>query len=157
MPLKPILMTPNPHLSKPCAVVQCYGEDVRELVRDLFDTADAQTRVGERRARAVGLAAPQIGVLKQVVVLTLDTYRLAMINPRIVKHKKQVEMMYESCFSEPKVQKEVERYTKIHVDYDELLPTGQLRPAQQAFTDFAARVVQHEIDHLNGILLGGNA
>lgn len=103
----------------------------------------------------VGLAAPQIGINKRVVAVSLlrhgddENYRsLVMINPEIIEHGYEIECDNEGCLSVPGSQGDVDRFKKIKVRY---LDSSQ-RPQAIALTWLAARIVQHEIDHLDGIL-----
>lgn len=105
--------------------------------------------------RAAWLAAPQIGLNKRLIAVSLlkdysdETYRsLAMINPEILEHSEDQNIDDEWCLSVPWWQGEVSRFTTIKVRYlDTSGKTNTLR-----LTWLAARIVQHEIDHLDGIL-----
>lgn len=100
-----------------------------------------------------GLAAPQVDVLKRVIVILLNQQTdqeviLPMINPEIVFHSELTKIDTEGCLSVPDYFDEVERYAEIVVKF--LDKKG--REQMLKLTDLNARVVQHEIDHLDGIL-----
>lgn len=103
----------------------------------------------------VGLAAPQIGVNKRIIAVSLmrdgddENYRtIAMINPEIVEHAEETESDNEGCLSVPGEQGEVNRWKRIKVSYID----SSLRPQGMLLSGLAARIVQHEVDHLDGIL-----
>jgi peptide deformylase len=98
-------------------------------------------------AKGVGLAAPQIGVSKRVVVVDIGDGLIELINPRIVSQEGE-HIDVEACLSVPNVQGEVLRAEKVTV---EALDRNGKKVGYTA-TGFAARAFQHEIDHLNGIL-----
>ncbi|PID86464.1 peptide deformylase [Candidatus Gracilibacteria bacterium] len=103
----------------------------------------------------IGLAAPQVGYNKRLIVVGLPEDRddenfsfLMMINPVIMEHTDEVEVDTEGCLSLPGRKGEVERYSGIKLEY--LDEKGQKRIL--VLNHLKARIVQHEIDHLNGIL-----
>ena len=142
--LRTILTYPDPFLSTKAAPVAKVDDSVRELVRDMFETMYA--------ANGIGLAATQVGVGKRVIVVDIspveeESAPLALVNPQIVERKGCVQGP-EGCLSVPGVEGEVARAETILVrGLDEkgapvTLPAGGL----------LARALQHEIDHLDGIL-----
>ena len=97
----------------------------------------------------VGLSANQIGITKNVAVLRTDMeYNIfkVLINPVIVEHSDETVTGEEGCLSYPGVIRKIDRYLKIKVKYK----NEQFRSVEAEFSGFAARVVQHEIDHLFG-------
>jgi len=102
-------------------------------------------------AYGVGLAAPQVGILKRVIVIDNrdeeNGKRFYMINPEIIE-KEGVEVGMEGCLSVPGKQGTVERAKDIKVRYNDLSGEEKILEAE----DFLARILQHEIDHLDGIL-----
>jgi peptide deformylase len=102
-------------------------------------------------ARGVGLAAPQIGSLRRLVVMRTseDGPVVALCNPRITWSSDEQETDVEGCLSIGEVTVEVPRAIEIRVEAED--PTGQTRELEAS--GFSARVLQHEIDHLNGILI----
>jgi peptide deformylase len=91
--------------------------------------------------RAVGLAAPQVGIYKRVCVINYNGKKLTFINPEIVAHGTLTCLYEEQCLSLPGVKVKVERYMHIQVAADNL---GRYNH----FYDFEAAIVQHELDHL---------
>ena len=103
----------------------------------------------------VGLAAPQVGVNKRIIAVSLlrdgddENYRtIAMINPEIVEHTDEAESDNEGCLSVPGEHGDVDRWKRIKVSYIDT----SLRPQTILLSGLAARIVQHEVDHLDGIL-----
>jgi len=124
-------------------VVHVDGK-VRDLVRDMFETM--------RAASGVGLAAPQVGVGKRVIVVDVspvepDCPPLALVNPEIVERAGQVEGM-EGCLSIPGVEGLVPRAESVRVRGKD----DRGEPVEIRATGFLARALQHEIDHLDGVL-----
>jgi peptide deformylase len=95
-----------------------------------------------------GIAAPQVGVNKRLFVAVLDNSRLELfINPSIVSHSEETEIDIEGCLSVPDKQGEVERYKTIEVKY-----FNGKENKTETFEGLNARIIQHECDHLQGIL-----
>lgn len=123
---------------------------VQILIDTLIDTAT--------KANGVGIAAPQIGEsCRLFIVASRPNPRYPdaplmqptpMINPRIIAHSENKIMGMEGCLSVPGKRGQVFRYQEITVEY--ITRAGKL--VQQEYTDFIARIIQHELDHLNGIL-----
>jgi peptide deformylase len=122
--------------SKPVAVVD---EEIRLFIADLFETM--------RAARGVGLAANQVGVARRVAVVEADAERLVLVNPRIVEASGD-EIGEEGCLSIPDIYGDVTRPDRVVIEaLDEY---GALY--RRELLGLPARAVQHEIDHLDGIL-----
>ncbi len=123
---------------------------VLKLAQDLIQTAE--------QANGVGIAAPQIGKSWKIfVVASRPSIRYphapkmsptAMINPVILSHSDEVVKDWEGCLSVPDVRGLVPRYREIEVAYTDIAGKQQ----HQVLTDFVARIFQHELDHLNGVL-----
>lgn len=115
------------------------------LVKDMLDTMYA--------AGGVGLAAVQIGVLKRVVVIDLARREAPMpqifINPEIIEASEEEGIFREGCLSLPGIMIDVTRPTKVHIRYQTL----QGEPCEMRAEGLLAICLQHEIDHLNGILI----
>lgn len=130
-------------LRKKSKVVSNYSDRLKVLVDDMYETMDV--------AYGVGLAAPQVGILKRVIVIDNrdeeNGKRFYMINPEIIE-KEGVEVGMEGCLSVPGKQGTVERSKDIKVRYNDLSGEEKILEAE----DFLARIIQHEIDHLDGIL-----
>ncbi len=140
--VRDILLWPHPLLSQVAAPVDAVDASVQALIGDLFDTMYA--------APGVGLAAPQLGVLRQVIVLDTrarqpESCPIAMVNPRLVALAGTTTYR-EGCLSIPGEAEEVERAERVSVEYlDEL---GQ--PQRLDCEGLLAIAVQHETDHLVG-------
>src|SRR5512134_3577108 len=142
--LRPILIYPDPFLLKKAIPVARVDERTRELIRDLFETM--------RSASGVGLAATQIGVGKRVIVVDIshvepEVAPLALVNPEIVE-RGGLEEGTEGCLSIPGVEGVVPRAESVLVKAQD----DQGRPVQVPAHGLLARALQHEIDHLDGIL-----
>ena len=122
-------------------------ENYFQIVDDLMDTAIHNSRIG---IGCVGLATNQIGVLKRVIVVFISGKWIVMINPEIVPIAKAGRTSgKEMCLSRPGVKTFRKRYKKIDVYYmDRSFNATHLRLSR-----LSARIVQHEIDHLNGITI----
>ena len=103
--------------------------------------------VSMRRANGIGLAAPQIGVPLRVVVADTGAGPLALVNPRI-RRRRSSQVGIEGCLSIPGIYGDVRRARRIEVEGRSI----QGRPIVVESEDLLARVFQHEIDHLNGVL-----
>ncbi|MBI4090243.1 MAG: peptide deformylase [Candidatus Kerfeldbacteria bacterium] len=114
--------------------------NIESLLKDLVATMI--------EAQGIGLAAPQVGVSLQVAIINGQTGPFAIINPRIIKRSRQTEVAEEGCLSIPGVFGLVRRPARVTVSYYD--QDHQLRT--RAAVGLLARVFQHEIDHLNGIL-----
>ena len=97
--------------------------------------------------KAAGLAANMIGVQKRIIALFVGPLPIVMLNPIIVK-KTDKYLAYEGCLS-LEGERPTERYKKITVKYQ----NENFETRQQEFSDFVAEVIQHEVDHCNGILI----
>ena|SRR6185369_7568146 len=149
MPEQKILIYPHPLLKKLCRPVAALDQEISLLIGDLVDTM----RSGPG---SVGVAAPQIGVLLRVCVVDVSASRqgkennhglLAMINPEIVRREGSA-VMREGCMSVPDYTGDVERATAVTVRF--LDERGE--PRQIDASGFEAVAIQHEMDHLDGVL-----
>jgi len=145
MALLPILTAPDPRLKQKSRPVEAVDEGVRQLMDDMLETMYA--------APGIGLAAPQAGVLKRVIVLDIEredtkTGPLFMANPEIVEASDEDASYEEGCLSVPEHYSDVVRPAKVRVRY--LDRDGKAQ--ELACEGLLATCVQHEIDHLDGIL-----
>ena len=137
-------------LRTPSAPVKKINRDIKQLFEDIRDTIDANP--------AVGLAAPQIGVLKRVCGVRLSYEAdqekedmqppLILVNPEILEMSDEAEHEYDACLSIPGMMGYTDRKLKIKVRYQD--ESG--KKIEREFEGWDARVIQHEIDHLDGIL-----
>lgn len=95
-----------------------------------------------------GIAAPQVGVNKRLFIAILDNERIELfVNPTILEHSEETEIDTEGCLSVPEKCGDVARYKKIKVRYFNGKET-----VTEEYEDMNARIIQHEYDHLNGVL-----
>ncbi len=140
MALLPILRFPDPRLKKIAAPVSKIDDSIRRLIADMAETM--------YEAPGIGLAATQVDVHKQVVVIDVSEDRndlLALINPRLENFQGQQEGE-EGCLSVPGIFEKVERAERVTVHYQDA--DGQARTL--VADGLLAVCVQHELDHLNG-------
>ena len=145
MALRTILTAPDPRLKKKSLPVAAVDADVRRLMDDMLETMYA--------APGIGLAAPQVGALQRVVVLHIDREDtqvgpLFMANPEIIEASEEDATYEEGCLSVPDHYSDVARPARVTVRY--LDRDGQQK--ELACEGLLATCVQHEIDHLDGIL-----
>ncbi len=143
-----ILQLGDPLLRRPCnPVADAASPDLSQLVKDLDDTLSAFRR---RTGHGRGIAAPQIGVLKRVIFIRLlpEGFCGVMINPQVVECSEEVIEYWDDCFSFPDLMVRVRRPATASVRY--LDQSG--RELLMAADGGLAELLQHEIDHLDGIL-----
>jgi peptide deformylase len=132
-------------LRQPAKRVTKIDDEVRLLVRQMLQTMYSED--------GIGLAAPQVGVNKQIIVVDCELDKpevppLVLINPAITKTSGQMCVIQEGCLSIPKVFLDVTRPEVIEVSFKD----EQGRPHKLKVDGLVARVIQHEIDHLNGVM-----
>ena len=151
MAIRPVLRMGDPRLLTPSQPVERFDTgELRALIADLDDTM--------RSLNGAGLAAPQIGVLLQVAIFGVEANPrypdaepvpyTVLINPRLTPVGRETEDGWEGCLSVPGMRGLVPRYG--HLRYQGYDALGN--PIDRTVTGFHARVVQHECDHLAGIL-----
>lgn len=145
MAVKDILLLGNPKLYEVCAPVrQDELSDMALLVQDLHDTLMAFRRSwGAGRA----IAAPQIGVMKRLVYMHIDAPTV-FINPKFERQSNEMMTVWDDCMSFPELLVQVERHSTVTLVYKDM--TWQTQ--QLALTGDIAELLQHECDHLDGIL-----
>ena len=154
MAVKPIITVPNMILKTKTEKIKQIDEAVLKIARDLIDTVKVA-----KDPEGAGLAAPQIGVSRRMCIVRnffadpKDTEKILnediiLINPKIISRSKEVETDWEGCLSVPDVYGKVERYKKIKIFA--LGVNG--KDIKFKASGFLARTIQHEIDHLDGIL-----
>ena len=145
MTTRKILIEPDPILRKKCSPLEKVDDQTRKLMKDMLETM--------YKAPGIGLAAIQIGILKRIVVIDISKDEekkspLFLVNPEIIFRSKNTSVYEEGCLSVPNYFAEINRPKKCEVDYMDydgkkktLIADGLL-----------ATCIQHEIDHLEGIL-----
>ena len=149
MPIQPILQLGNPLLrEKSLPVDDPTARDIAELVRDLGDTlAHWRATTGYGR----GIAAPQLGVLQRVIFLKLPGVEpWPLINPEIIEWGDRKMTVWDACLSFLPIFMRVERHREITVRYQNLY--GETLEFEAGDDRNLAELLQHEIDHLDGIL-----
>ncbi len=140
MALMEVLKFPNPVLRKKCEKVETVDEEIKKIAQDMAETMYAEN--------GIGLAAPQVGISKRIFVVDVDEELITVINPEIsVSGEKEI--MEEGCLCLPKVSVEIERLSNAQVKGLDIDGKGILIEA----VDLLARALQHETDHLNGMLI----
>ncbi|ABV33258.1 MULTISPECIES: peptide deformylase [Pseudothermotoga] len=137
--VKKIRLLGDPVLRKKSKNVERVDETTISLIKDLFETMYATD--------GIGLAAPQIGVSLRIFVMD-DGKPRVFINPEIIYKSEEKEIAEEGCLSVPEVFEDVERSKEVTVRY--MNEHGE--EVEESFVDYSARVVQHEYDHLQGVL-----
>lgn len=149
MAVRPVLLVPDSRLKQPCEPVAHFDAALHELVQDLEDTMRSHPG-------CVGIAACQIGGLKQVALVDTSVHKkhgalsqgyMVLINPSVVESAGDW-LGREGCLSLPDFTANVRRAQSVQIVFQDT--TGEVR--QVAASDFEAVAIQHEIDHLHGIL-----
>ncbi len=151
MSILPIVVAPDPRLKTISDPVTIFDDELRKLASDMIETM--------YHDRGVGLAAIQVGVQKQLLVLDLADnddmereegfYPMCVINPKITLASEEHVTASEGCLSVPSIIVEVPRSSSIKISYQDQYGMSKSLEA----SGWLARVIQHEMDHLNGITL----
>jgi len=154
----PIIAYGDPNLKKPSLEIDSEYPGLKELIDDMFETMYA--------AKGVGLAAPQIGKNIRLFIVDgapfaneegeeidpkavgIESFKKVFINPIIEEEKGDLWPFQEGCLSIPKIREKVQRKEEVTISY--LDEHWEMKEA--SFTGYAARIIQHEYDHLEGIL-----
>lgn len=153
MPVLPIVTVPDPVLRRKAHKVTEFDKEFQTLVDNMIDTL--------RDAPGVGLAAPQVGISKQLIVVeygdddddSVPKKLFVAVNPEIVQTSESMVDGIEGCLSVPELIGNVQRYESVVVKC--LNRYG--KPVKYKASDWLARIFQHEIDHLNGIIFTDRA
>lgn len=151
MAILPIVTYNDPLLRKEAEPVDELNEELGVLIADMFDTM--------YNSHGVGLAAPQIGKSIQLFVMDADTMTeelddeedigaMVFINPQILKIEGEIVKLEEGCLSIPDVRDEVSRHNQITITYR----NRHFEEKTEDFSGWVSRVIQHEYDHLKGVL-----
>ena len=143
--VREILLLGNPVLRQKCERVKNFSDPtLGRIVRDLRDTlAGFRTTHGFGR----GIAAPQIGVTKAIIFINIDE-PIALINPEITGRSRQMMTLWDDCFSFPELMVRVRRHATVRVQFRDNRGKKQTLVAGGGLSE----LLQHEVDHTNGIL-----
>ncbi len=148
-----IITLPNPHLRQKSRKISVVTDDVKQLVADMTDAA-LDWEDSRPHEISAALAAIQVDKLERIVIVRSDFDHkeardfTVLINPEIVKYEGVIEADYEGCLSVKNIYGKVPRYTKIRVKALDI----DGHAVRFKASGFLARVIQHEIDHTNGIV-----
>ncbi len=145
MTVRPILTAPDPRLKAVCEPIARVDDEIRKIADDLLDSMYA--------ADGIGLAAIQIGVPKRMLVMDIAQAQgkrepMLFINPKIIWASDETAKSEEGCLSVPEIWEDVERPARIRAEYLDREGNSQTIEADGLF----ACCLQHEIDHLDGVL-----
>lgn len=146
----PIYVYGHPVLRKVAEDIDRNYEGLDQLIDDMFETM--------RQSDGIGLAAPQIGKSIRIFVVDgtaisneepeLIDFKQVFINPYIKERKGEVVLMNEGCLSIPEIREEVNRESTIHIEYFD----RDWKFHSEVINGFRARIIEHEYDHLDGVL-----
>lgn len=147
MAIREIVLMGDPVLRREAVEVDAFDDGLRALVRDMFETM--------YHADGIGLAAPQIGISRRVIVVDLrrqedevEPHKIALVNPVVAWESPETDKQPEGCLSIPGLEEVVQRPARVRVEGHD--PHGA--PVSVEAEGLFARALQHEIDHVNGVL-----
>lgn len=147
MAILPLVIAPDPRLKTKSVPIEKIDAEIKKLAADMFDTMYHE--------RGIGLAAVQVGVLKRMLVADVSWReedapgkQYVLINPEIVSNSEDERVYKEGCLSFPDQYAEVMRPDTVRVRYLDLDGKQQ----EETFDDLLGTCIQHEIDHLNGVV-----
>jgi peptide deformylase len=145
MSVREVVLMGDPVLRAEAEPVAIYDDELRALVRDMFETMYL--------AEGIGLAAPQVGISRRVLVVDLRREdeadrRVALVNPKVVWASGETDKQPEGCLSIPGLEEVVERPSAVRIEAFDPEGNEIVIEADELFS----RALQHEIDHLDGIL-----
>ncbi|MGI0481321.1 peptide deformylase [Geminocystis sp. CENA526] len=146
-----ILLIGNPRLKQ-------IAQEVKDIHHPKIQTLIDNLLTITYKCHGVGIAAPQVGESSRVIIIASHPNirypdapfipPMAMINPRIISHSEDIILRQEGCLSVPNQREDVPRYRDVMVEYFDRDGNYQIKE----YNNFVARIIQHELDHLNGIL-----
>ncbi|MGF1471893.1 MAG: peptide deformylase [Rubrobacteraceae bacterium] len=131
----------DPVLKTRAPAVDRFDDNLKLLAREMLETM--------REYEGVGLAANQVGRLKRILVAALEDEEYVLVNPKVTAAGPESEKEIEGCLSIPEIQVEIERPSRVTVAGQNLLGEHLSLEA----TGLLARILQHEVDHLDGVLI----
>jgi peptide deformylase len=137
--------TDNPILRKKSIAISKFDKKLKKLIKDMTETM--------LKKNGVGLAAPQIGINERLVILNfrLDSKKfqsLTLVNPEIINTSTEITIAEEGCLSLPKIFAKVQRYKTTTLKFQDEKNNQRILELDE----FNSRTIQHEIDHLDGVL-----
>lgn len=141
--IRDFVSLPDPKIREKCQEVTAFDSSLKKIIDDLVDTANAQTE-----PTALGLAAPQIGVYKRVFIARIRNKFRPFINAKILKTSQKQSTYLEGCFSVTGKYGHAIRPAEIDIEAQD----KHGKKFKRHYKGLAARITQHEIDHMEGIL-----
>lgn len=132
----------------PAAILRRRAEEIKEITNDIRELGQNMASAMVR-FQGVGLAGPQVNAGKRIIVVKDEKETLVCINPRILWKSKEQDIQEEGCLSLPELYLKIKRPKEVHVRYTDL--EGNI--VERSVAGLTARIFQHEIDHINGILI----
>ena len=140
MAIRKVLLIGDETLRKISKPVDKFDDKLAELLQDMYETLIKEN--------GAGLSAVQVGILKRVFIMNLDSGLVEFVNPEIIKKSDKTCIALEGCLSVPEKSGRVERPVSVTVKFQDRKGNFHTR----TFTDYEAKCVCHESDHLDGIL-----
>ncbi|MCK4831093.1 peptide deformylase [bacterium] len=131
---------PDSVLRETAFPVKDINIEIHDLIEDMAELM--------YRHEGIGLAAPQVGILQQIIIADDDGRRLSLINPAIVEEEGE-DFLEEGCLSLPGIWVNIRRSSTVLIKYINL----EEKEIQREYSGLVARIIKHEIDHLNGIII----
>jgi len=146
--IREILRLGNPILFENCKEIEDFNSII--TAQNIQDLKDTLLNFKKENGFGRGIAAPQIGILKRIIYIDYQTEKLSgpLINPQIVRQSKERIQLWDDCFSFPDLMVKVERFKEIGVEF--FNSSGEKTFINAP--DDLSELLQHEIDHLDGIL-----
>ena len=145
MSILEILTIPDKRLKQKSSDVENFDKDLAKMVKDMFETLYSS-------GNGIGLAAPQVGIKKRIVVIDLKeegkSNPMTFINPKIIFYSEEKFVNEEGCLSIPGFYADVSRSNSVEVEWEGL----DRKKNKKKLTGLMSICIQHEIDHLDGIL-----
>lgn len=141
--IREIKKYPDPILKKKAEEVEEITPEIEKLAEDLIKT------MSKSKPEGAGLAAPQVGVLKRLITVQTEQGPIVLINPKILKKSRKTEVIEEGCLSLPGVWLKIKRAREVEAEWLDI----NAKKIKIKWEGLFARILQHEIDHLDGILI----
>lgn len=145
--VREVLVLGNPVLRTKCEYVTSFN--TKFLQQEIQDIKETLEDFRQKNGFGRGIAAIQIGIIKRIIGLNLGNGSFVIINPKIIITSRDKMILWDDCMSFPDIMVKVERYKKINIEYQD--ETGESREWKN-LSPAESELLQHEIDHLDGIL-----